>query len=124
MSASFIETKYDGITVARPSLRNGGNSNFIYSVGDRRSLFLKYIERKSTMASRGFDVYKFIDEDNNRFICFSDSVAFDDKEIEIGSCYIMNATIKRHAKDTYSGDEDNHINRVKVLRDLGKKENK
>ena len=121
MSAAFIETKYDGINVTRPALRNGGNSNFIYSVGDRRPLFLKHIEKKPT--SRGFDVYKFIDEDNNRFVCFSDSVEFEDKEIEIGSCYIMNATIKRHAKDTYSGDEDNHINRVKVLRDLGKKEN-
>ena len=84
-SASFIEIKYDGITVARPALRNSGNSsNFIYCVGDRRSLFLKHTERKST--SRGFDVYKFIDEDNNRFICFSDSVEFDDKEIAIGSC--------------------------------------
>lgn len=121
MSASFIETKYDGTNVvSRPSLRNSSNSNFIYSVGDRRSLFLKHTEKK-TLTSREFDVYKFIDEDNNHFLCFSHSVTFGDKEIEIGSCYIVKATIKRNVKNYYSGDEENHINRAKVLWNLCKK---
>lgn len=92
--------------------------------GNRTCFFLKLVDQKST--TRGFDVYTFHDEVGNHFISFSDTLTVkeDDSALEVGTCYVVKATIKRHATDTYNpGNHDqNHINRVLVLKKVGKKE--
>ena len=93
-------------------------------VGTRTCFFLKLIDQKST--ARGFDVFTFHDEVGNHFISFSDALTVkeDGSALEVGTCYVVKATIKRHATDTYNpGNHDqNHINRVVVLKKVGKKE--
>jgi len=102
-------------------------------VGTRTCFFLKLIDQKST--ARGFDVFTFHDEVGNHFISFSDALTVKDSSIvddsniidaplEVGTCYVVKATIKRHATDTYNpgNHSQNHINRVVVLKKVGKKE--
>ena len=93
-------------------------------VGNRTCFFLKLMDQKST--ARGFDVFTFHDEVGNHFISFSDALTVKDdgSALEVGTCYVVKATIKRHATDSYNpGNHDqNHINRVVVLTKVGKKE--
>ena len=94
--------------------------------GNRTCFFLKLMDQKST--ARGFDVFTFHDEVGNHFISFSDALTVKDSivdaPVEVGTCYVVKATIKRHATDSYNpGNHDqNHINRVVVLTKVGKKE--
>ena len=93
-------------------------------VGTRFCFFLRFVGMKST--SRDFNVYTFVDEVGNHFVAFANHIAAVDTglEVEKHTCYVVKATIKRHATDTYNpGNHDqNHINRVVVLKTIGKKE--
>ncbi len=94
--------------------------------GDRVCFFLKLIRIMST--SRGFEVYTFKDEVENVFVAFSHEIKAGDPlvAIECDTCYIIKATIKRHAVDTYGPGQghfnQNVINRLMVLKTMGKKE--
>ena len=120
MPGSFIETKYDGIDVSRPVGKTNLPSKHMYFVGDRRALFLRFESSRPTRNS--YSVFKFVDEDGNLFICFSNHIEFNKDPIEPGNCYILNATIKRHSHNAYENNEETHINRIKVLKCLGKKD--
>ena len=47
-----------------------------------------------------------------------------DDPLEVDCCYIVKATIKRHAHNDYEDHDENHINRLRILNKIGiKKEN-
>jgi len=127
--------------VSRPniSLPIEKRKDWIGSVGVRANFFLKLIEIRGT--SRGYDVYLFEDEVGNSFVAFTNGLCAKDTDLalERGVCYIVKATIKRHAKDEYNHDvrplahytglitsppysNQNHIKSVLVLNAMGKKE--
>ena len=120
MSGQFIETKYDGIDVTRPAGRKDLASKHMYFEGDRRALFLRFESARLTRNS--YSVFKFVDEHDNVFLCFSNHIKFNDNPIEPGNCYILNATIKRHSHNSYENVDETHINRIKVLKCLGRKD--
>lgn len=102
----------------------------IGEVGDRAYLFLKFVHKKNTKS--GYSVFKFVDEGNNNFICFSSAEGLKAPEggdLVEGDCYVVIATIKRHSINDYNapigssrGIRENVINRVAVLATIGKKE--
>lgn len=120
MPGPFIETKYDGIDVTRPAGKTNLPSKHMYFDGERRALFLRFESFRPTRNS--YNVFKFVDEDDNVFLCFSNQIEFNNDPIEPGNCYILNATIKRHSHNDYENIDETHINRIKVLKCLGKKD--
>ena len=102
----------------------------IGDVGDRAYLFLKFVHKKNTKS--GYSVFKFVDEGNNNFICFSSAdglKAPEGYDLIQGECYVVIATIKRHSINDYNaptgssgGIRENVINRAVVLATIGKKE--
>jgi len=97
------------------------SSEHIGTKGDRVCFFLKLISINPD--ARGFEVYTFKDELENVFVAFS----HDDPlvAIECDTCYIIKATIKRHTvMVSYKSGHScqNIINRLMVLKTMGKKE--
>ena len=92
--------------------------------GTRTCLFLKLFKQKTT--SRDYDVYTFYDEIGNHFVSFGNELKAMDTELTLrtGTCYVVKATIKRHATDSYSNtaDKQNHINRLQVIKTIGIKD--
>lgn len=104
--------------VSRPRARDP--KGFIGTVGERYTFFLKYLGHKTT--ARGFCVYKFLDENFNTVVAFSNDLNDETGQPMVKSCcYVLKATIKRHQANDYEDSQDTVVNRINILKKIGTK---
>jgi hypothetical protein len=105
--------------ISRP--RSTDPKGWIGTEGERYVFFLKYLGVKQTQ--RGFNVYKFADENGNNVIAFSTGLTDEtDHPMEKSYCYVLKATVKRHQVNDYEDNaKDTVVNRIIVLKKIGKK---
>ena len=120
MSAHSRKVKSEFGNVSRP--KSIDEKGWIGAEGERGIFFLKYTGHRST--TKGFNVYNFIDEIGNKVISFGNGLYDeDDKEVQSGYCYLAKATVKRHQVNDYENNsKDTVVNRIKILKTIGKKD--
>ena len=104
--------------VSRPSVKD--ELGYVGEVGDRLTLFLKYVNSKDTR--RGYRVHTLRDEIGNSFVLFGNDIDDNEgKHLAPLYCYIMKATVKNHQFNDYKGQntKDTVINRPKILKMIG-----
>ena len=110
--------------VSRPP-RQPQLPDYIGAEGDRANFFLKFIEKRDT--THGYSVYNLIDEAGHKYIIFSHSLTdTDDNDLQVGYCYIIRGTIKRHQANSFKKGQrtpvkENVLNRVIVFKVIGSK---
>ena len=95
-----------------------GKSDYVGVQGKRKNWFLKLIEKKKTNYE-GLFVYTFVDRQNNLHCTWVTPEKDESWDINLNDCVDLDATVKGHKLNKFTGVRETWVNRLKIIDNMG-----